>query len=354
MMQENKSVNFLIIIITLLVLIIGSLSGCVVNPIDNPQIPERGFFMGILPNAPDLSMLEQSYEIASNHCEFAPVWSSGAGAEGFWDYADKLNGWWGDTFLTGYIRGNNMFPIIHFSFIDKNPDTGDLILKTPSYLEDATLNDVEWRALYLKSVVDVVRAVKPLYISVGNEVNRWYEAYGAEENDENGFQHFISLYEEIYDDVKAVSPDTQVFCVFSREMVSENIEADLTVLNMFDSSKIDVLVFTSYPVAIASVNLPSDIPDDYYLKALDYMPRKPFGFSELGWPAMPELGGEQAQSDFLLEVSSNLTIDQGIDLLFFGYCWLYDLVENDTTGLISFNEVEKLGYQTWKQISNSS
>lgn len=326
-------------------------TGCV-DSIDEPELPSRGFFMGILPNPVDEQDIEDVYIKAAENSEFVPVWSSGAGASGFWDYADKLDGWWGITFLKNFIRGKGMYPVIHFSFIDKD-QSGNLILKTPSNIPDATLNDPEWRNLYKLSVIDVVNIVKPAYVSLGNEVNRWYEKYGAEDEDPNGFQHYVNLYQEIYDLVKDISPQTFVFCVFSREIVDENREANLEVLNMFDDSKIDILVFTTYPIAVQGINHPSDIPNDYYLLASQFMPGKPFGFSEIGWPTYDLAGGEQAQYDFLVNLSSKLTINQGISLHMFMYCWLHDLEGGDTTGLIGRNGVEKLGYNAWKQISKT-
>lgn len=331
--------------------IIGSLlfSGCV-ESIDEPELPGRGFFMGILPNPAENLDIKDSYQKAAEYSEFVPVWSSGTGASGFWDYADKLKGWWGNTFLKEYIRGNGMYPIIHFSFIDKDQN-GKLILKTPKGIPNATLNDPEWRELYKLSIIDVANIAKPAYISIGNEVNRWYEQYGSSKDDPNGFQHFVSLYNEIYDLVKEITPDTTIFCVFSREIVDENRVADLDVLKMFDSNKLDVLVFTTYPIAVQGINNPSDIPVDYYFSAAQYIPGKPFGFSEIGWPTYDLAGGEKAQYDFLINLSSRLTLDQGIPLHLFMYCWLHDLEGGDTNGLINRNGAEKLGYNAWKQIS---
>jgi hypothetical protein len=323
------------------------------QPLDAPELPSRGYYLSILPNVSEGQDIEDAYDQTARYSELVPVWSSGTGASGFWEYAEKLTGWWGDTFVDGLIRGNGMVPIIHFSFIDKDPISGELVLKTPDSMNGATLNDSAWRDLYLQSVVDVVRAVNPLYLSTGNEVNRWYEVYGAREGDKNGFQHFVSLHEEIYDAVKAISPNTYVFCVFSREIVAENREADLTVLNMFNAEKLDILVFTTYPIAVAGVNQPSDIPLDYYVTAAEYMPDTLFGFSEIGWPTRSEFGGEQAQLDFLYNLSKGLTIDQGVQLHMLGYCWLHDVSEDDTTGLIRYDGTEKKGYQAWKSISSS-
>ena len=68
---------------------------------------------------------------------------------------------------------------------------------------------------------------------------------------------------------------------------------------MFDPEKVDLIVFTSYPHAVQGKNNPQDIPDDYYRKAFDFVPNKPLGFSELGWPSLEAFGGEQGQADFI-------------------------------------------------------
>jgi hypothetical protein len=80
----------------------------------------------------------------------------------------------------------------------------------------------------------------------------------------------------------------------------------------------DLLVFTSYPYCVQWINRPSDIPDDYYSKALSYLPDKPLGFSELGCPSMDVFGGEQAQADFITQVVGRLTRGQEINLHLFG------------------------------------
>ncbi len=330
---------------------IAFLSSCM-SPADDPELPARGFFMAILPAPADGQNIEDAYKQAAEYADCVPVWSAGTGAAGFWDYADKLRGWWGRTFVKSYIRGNGMFPLIHFSFIDKQAD--QLIVKAPPGMPDATLSDPEWREAYKQAVLDVMRAARPLYLSVGNEVNRWYEAYGAADGDPNGFQHFVSLYAEIYTAVKAASPETIVFCVFSREIVEENREADLDVLERFEPDTLDMLVFTSYPYAVAGINSTADIPDDYYAEAAAYMPGKPFGFSELGWSSLEPFGGELGQKDFLNAIAGRLTLDQAVDLHLIAWCWLHDLEGDDTTGLITHDGTEKLGYAAWKDISEGT
>jgi hypothetical protein len=238
-----------------------------------------------------------------------------------------------------------MFPIVNLSFIDAG-----MTLQIPPGIQGATLENPEWRKAYKQAALDVVRAAKPLYLSLGNEVNRWYERYGANDGDPNGFQNYVSLYGEIYDAVKKISPETQVFCTFAREMVSRNREADMNVLRMFDANKMDLLVLTSYPHAVQGVNRPSDIPDDYYSRLSEYMPSKPLGFSEVAWPSMEAFGGEQGQADFLRELCGRLTRDKRVDLRLLGWPWLHDLDDNNYTGLIKKDGTPKLAYEVWKSL----
>jgi len=296
--------------------------------------------MGVLPSTAQGQSFDDAYAQTAHYSEFVPVWGR---PTPFYNLADELSGSWGQTFVKQLIRDNGMFPIIHLSFIGSG-----VTLVTPPGMENATLSDSAWRAAYKQAALDVVKATRPRYLSLGNEVNRWYEKYG--EDGPNGFKNYVSLYEEIYDEVKKLSPETKVFCVFAREIVSENREADLEVLRLFNPNKLDLLVFTSYPYVLGKTN-PSMIPDDYYSKASNYMPGKPFGFSEIAWASLDALGGEQAQADFIVQATTRLTRDRGINLHLFGWPWLHDLNENDAVGLIKIDGTEKLGYAAWKNIS---
>jgi hypothetical protein len=306
-------------------------------------MPARGFYMGILPMPGDGQDFKDAYIQAAQYAEFVPVWGR---PTPYYGLAQELSGSWGKTFVTQFIRGNGMFPLVHVSFM------GDgLTLAVPPGMTNASLSSKEWRASYKQAVIDIVRASKPLYISAGNEVNRWYEKYGIDESNPNGFQHYVSLYEEIYDEVKLLSPHTMIFCTFSREIVSEYSEADLDVLDMFHPEKLDILVMTSYPHSVQGINKPADIPDSYYSDVTAMMPGKPFGFSELSWPSIEAFGGEQGQSEFLVQAAGRLTTEQGIKLHLLGWAWLHDLENGQGIGLIERDGSEKLVYSTWKTIS---
>jgi len=314
-----------------------------VTPADAPVMPARGFYMGVLPIPGTNQTFEQVYAQIAEYSEFVPVWGR---PTAFYDMAEDLSGDWGKTFVEDYTRGDSMFPLVHMSFMAEG-----LTLATPPGMTGATLLDSAWRAAYQQAALGIVRACRPRYLSLGNEVNRWFEKYGADSANPNGFQHYVSLYNETYDLVKALSPDLVVFCTFAREIVSGNRAADLAVLDMFDPGKLDLLVLTSYPHAVAGQHAPEQIADDYYAQAAAHFPGKPLGFSELGWPALGAFGGEQAQADFLSAAAGRLTRSQGLDLKLLGWCWLHDIEGGDSTGLIRRDGSERRAYRVWKELS---
>ncbi len=313
-----------------------------VEPADEAYTSDRGYLMGYLPTPGEGQSFDEVYAWASDSCDTVPVWGK---PSPFWEKAEDLGGYWGETFVEQLTRGNGMAPLIHFSFIGE-----DMTLSVPLGA-DYTLSDTEWRLMYKRAVVEIVEASRPRYLSVGNEVNRWYEKYGLE--GANGFTHWVSLYEEIYDEVKELSPETTVFCTFSREIVGENREADMAVLDLFDPDKLDMLVLTSYPHSVQGVNRPSDIPTDYYSSVAERMPGKPFGFSEIAWPSMDAFGGEQAQAEFVASIPKLIT-GQGLDLELLMWPWLHDLGEEDSTGLIKYSGEEKEGFAEWMSLYGST
>ena len=122
---------------------------------------------------------------------------------------------------------------------------------------------------------------------------------------------------------------------------------------MFNPNELDILAFTSYPFAPQNISKVSDIPNDYYSRALDYLgvSDKPFALTELTWSTMDFFGGEAAQAAFLTDVAGRLTTDQGMNLHLLGWWSLYDL-EGDPhgTGLITQEGREKPAYNVWKNL----
>ncbi len=287
----------------------------------------------------------EAYEKASGFAEFVPVWGR---PTPFYIWHGSCRAVGQNICGTIYTRQRHVSAgthELHWHQRDSSCTTRNV---------GATLANPAWRNAYKEAAIDVVRAARPFYLSLGNEVNRWYEKYGANASDPNGFQNYVSLYSEIYDAVKELSPQTNVFCTFVREVVAENREADLSALNLFEPSKMDVLIFISYSYALPGIDRPDDIPDDYYARILDYMPGKPFGLSEFAWAALEEFGGEQAQVDFVFEVAGRLTAGQGINLEFLGWPWLAALDEEDPVALIKRNGMERLAFAAWQTLFSSA
>jgi hypothetical protein len=320
----------------------------IITPIDSPTLPSRGFFMGTLANAASGQQLEDAYNQVAQYAEFVPIWGK---PSAFYVLADDLAGWWGDIYVNQFVRAKGMFPLFNLSFFDDTTSYLKLIVP-PNLSTTTTLSDPAWRQAYKQAAIDVLNVARPKYFSLGNEVNRWYEQYGSS-GTPNSFEHFVSLYNEIYDEIKVISSQTVVYCIFAREIQNEYREAKLDFLKMFDPNKLDMLVFTSYPFSVQGTTSTYKIPSNYYVKISSYIDitGKPFGFSELCWWTHPFFGGEQGQSDFINDVSTRLTRDQGLNLHLFGWCWLHDINSSDVTGLIKFDGTEKLGYQTWKTLS---
>ena len=155
----------------------GQQSISAISPADQTSVPSRGFYMGLLPTPAVNESFEQAYSQAKTIADLVPVWGR---PSPFYNFASDLSGSWGDAFVTAYTRGNGMTPFVDMSFMGTN-----LTLAAPPGIANATLSNPAWRASYEAAALDVVKAIHPLFLSLGNEVNRWYEKYGASPGDPN-------------------------------------------------------------------------------------------------------------------------------------------------------------------------
>lgn len=308
------------------------------TPIDDPEMHPLGFFRGILPNPHPGEDILTTYQNASKHSQFVPVWGR---PSPFYNLSTDLNGAWGDLFVDALIRENGMFPLVHMSFFKENME-----IASPPSIKDPSLNNTEWRLLYKHSALDVVNATRPKYLSLGNEVNRWLDHHGDDPSNENAFRHFISLYNETYDAVKQISPETIVFCTFAREMVIDNQAADMSFLERFDADRLDLMIMTTYPHSVQGINRVSDIPTDYYSSVFQYTGEKKMGFSEAAWPSLTAFGGEAEQVAFIDNITGRLTEELDMELL--GWPWLNDIGPTDATGLRYNDGTEKAGLMKWR------
>jgi hypothetical protein len=137
-----------------------------------------------------------------------------------------------------------------------------------------------------QAVVSIARQYQPEYLVLGGEVNRYYE------HDPAGFDLFVAVYAELYDAVKAVSPQTLVFPVFQLEMTkgggyllggSQSRSSQWHLIDRF-GERLDIAAFTTYP--FLDYASPADIPEDYYAEIAAHTSR-PVAFTEIGWPSAP-------------------------------------------------------------------
>jgi hypothetical protein len=209
------------------------------------------------------------------------------------------------------------------------------------------------RKTYLRSVVDFAEAYHPPYLAIGVETNRIYI------KSEANFENFVTLYNEAYDAVKKVSPDTKVFTVFQYELLkghtlwsTELADESKSQWWMLELFKTDTVAFTTYPCLVFKD--PSDIPNDYYKEIREHT-LKPIIFSEIGWHSEESPAGwessEVEQAAFILrynELTKNLSVEISV--------WSFVFDPNTiepfrSMGLFRDDDTSKPAWDSWVKIS---
>lgn len=120
------------------------------------------------------------------------------------------------------------------------------------------------RAAYTNYTLRVLREFHPDYLGLASEINTYADAAPDD------FVHFMSLYETVYDLVKAESPATKVFVTFQWEEMNnlipglngrERYDIDWRMIEQFEP-RLDIWAISSYPFAVGLAG--KDIPADYY------------------------------------------------------------------------------------------
>jgi hypothetical protein len=232
-----------------------------------------------------------------------------------------------------------MIPLIEVS----PQSNGDLI---------RPLNDTN-REKYLKSVADFAETHHPPYLAIGVEVNSLYI------KSEASFESFVALYNEAYDEVKEVSPDTKVFTVFQYELLkgytlwsagpADESKSQWWMLELF---KTDAVAFTTYPCLVYKD--PSIIPDDYYGEIREHT-LKPIIFSEIGWHSEGSPAGwessEAEQAAFIVnynELTKNLSVEISV------WSFVYDpntIEPFRSMGLFRDDDTSRPAWDSWIKIS---
>jgi len=204
----------------------------------------------------------------------------------------------------------------------------------------------ENKQIYMDSTIEFVERYKPKYFGMGVEVNIFAKKNPA------AFEEFVPFYNEVYDAVKSVSPDTKVFTVFQLETVKGltmwEVEENVPQWDMIDRFETDIVAFTTYPGLF--YRGPSDIPEDHYTE-IKLHTSKPVAFMEIGWhSASSPVGWESSeaeQAEFIekfFDLTGELNVEVDI------WTFMYDLngmEPFDSMGLFRSDGTAKPVWDVW-------
>ncbi len=189
---------------------------------------------------------------------------------------------------------------------------------------NASFADPRVRAAFTNFTLRIVREFHPHYLGLASEINTYADSHPED------FPNFLSLYNSVYDQVKAEAPGTQIFVTFQWEELNNLIpqvakgraprQINWDQVEMFEP-RLDVWAISSYPFVIYRSG--ADIPADYYTPLLART-SKPLAVAEGGFasaPVGPVSGTPQDQVDYLNAIHSQI----GGNRLAF---WIYLLIND--------------------------
>ena len=239
---------------------------------------------------------------------------------------------------------------------------------------EANFANPKVRAAFKNYTLRVVQEAHPRYLGLASEINTY-----ADTNPED-FEHYLSLYNEVYAAVKAIAPETQIFVTFQWEELN-NLMPSLAdgraayavnweQIEVFEP-QLDLWVISSYPFVI--FQSAQEMPADYYAPLLTRT-QKPLAVAEGGYTSKPvgaAKGTPDDQVDYLNAIHSQI----GARLSFWIYLLINDFnvdsyakfmkqqgaksVDIDTlgyfasVGLTTFERAPKPALEVWDGFRNS-
>lgn len=202
------------------------------------------------------------------------------------------------------------------------------------------------RDQWLNDVVDFVSEHEVHYLGIGVEVNF------LRSNDLEAYDLLVDWYDEVYDEVKNVSPGTLVFPTFQYERMlgkhgglwggDPNAPEEWETLN--DFTKRDLTAFTTFPFLI--YQRLEDIPNDFYAPILEHVDGD-VAFTEIAWPHTPPAAGwdgnPESQEGFV-----NLLYEIAPELELAMWVFLYDQPLGDPFNHIGMVEIDGTPRPAWE------
>lgn len=188
---------------------------------------------------------------------------------------------------------------------------------------EASFSNPDIRRAYTNFTLWCLREFDPYYLGLASEINTYMDAYPEEAG------HYLSLYREVYAQIKANDPETQVFVTFQWDDLNNifaqaaegrrQYETNWEQVELFEP-ELDIWAMSSYPYFVFNGE---PIPDDYYT-ALLTQTNKPLAISEGGFSSRsfgPIVSSPQAQVAYLNAIDGQI----GERLAFWVYLILTDL-----------------------------
>jgi len=187
---------------------------------------------------------------------------------------------------------------------------------------EASFANPKVRAAFSNFTLRIVHEFHPKYLGLASEINTYNDSHPDD------FPNFLSLYNEVYTQVKAEAPETQIFVTFQWEELNNLIPplaqgAPYAVnwgqVEQFEPN-LDLWALSSYLFVIYSSG--ADIPANYYTPLLTRT-SKPLAVAEGGYSSASVgsfHGDQQSQVDCLNAIHSQI----GSRLSF----WIYLLIND--------------------------
>jgi hypothetical protein len=183
---------------------------------------------------------------------------------------------------------------------------------------EASFANPDVRSAFRNFTIWVQEEFNPRYLGLASEINTYMDAHPADR------ENYLSLYTEVYQEVKTRSPGTQVFVTFQWDdlnnmfpSVSEGRPAYRTNWDQVEVFEpyLDLWVISSYPYFVYQHG--GEIPADYYARLAEATD-KPLAVAEGGFTSTRD---PSDQTEYLKAIHDQL----GDRLTFWVYLLLSDL-----------------------------
>jgi hypothetical protein len=188
---------------------------------------------------------------------------------------------------------------------------------------DPTFANPDVRAAFTNFTLWILREFEPRYLGLASEINTYLDAHPED------VENYLSLYAQVYDQVKVEVPETQVFVTFQwddlRNMFALAAEGrpayqiNWEQVEAFEP-RLDLWVISSYPYFVFEDGA---IPEDYYAPLLERT-GKPIAVAEGGWSSDP-VGGPGGSGAGQVAYLETIHEQLGERLSFWVYLILRDL-----------------------------